>query len=47
MADWTDGLKTLDLDTIKPLFDPLEGCEVDAARKLSGDYSFRQTSTTG
>jgi len=45
MPDWTDSLPTLDLDSIRPMFDPLEGVETDARRELSADRSIRQSNT--
>ena len=37
MADWTESLPTMDLDTIRPVFDELAGHEVDAGRQWCGD----------
>lgn len=43
MSDWTDTLKPLDVDAIRPIFDPLEGVEIDARRELSADRSIRHS----
>ena len=36
-TDWTAGLRSLDLDGIRPVFDELAGHENDAARGLGAD----------
>ena len=37
VGNWADALPTMDLDGIKPIFDPFQGVEKDAGRQLIGE----------